>query len=37
MSKSVTIEVVGGVAYCIDAPDDIEVVIIDRDNEEVGE
>jgi len=36
MSK-VIIEVIGGVAHVVSAPAGIEVEIIDRDNEEVGE
>jgi len=36
MSK-VIVEVMGGVAYVTSAPAGVEVQIIDRDNEEVGE
>lgn len=32
--KKVIIEVMGGVAYLKSAPDDVEVLIIDYDNEE---
>jgi hypothetical protein len=32
--RKVVIEVSGGVAYVLSCPDDVEVEIIDRDNEE---
>ncbi len=32
--KKVVIEVIGGVAYVLECPSDVEVEILDRDNEE---